>query len=215
MTNNWSGTHMFLTHLDILINRIKDAEYAHLLLEPVPLFGLLFGLLFFAVGLWGREDKTRVIALLVIAAACASVIPYSTYRERAQPRVLEMMPLKKSIKDQTTFRQDTQWVYLTVAGIALLALISSGKVGQLAGYGVLVTGLGALVFSIWLHMKEAEIFHPNIRGVPTRIIPAAPAATQTTAPPKAQPVTPAKPVQAPTPAATPSPAPPAAPVRQQ
>lgn len=194
---------MFLSHLDILISRIKDAEYAHLLLEPVPLFGLLFGLIFFAVGLWGREDKTRVIALLVIAGACASVIPYTTYRERAQPRVLEMMPLKKSIKDQTTFRQDTQWVYLTVAGIAILALISSGKIGQLAGYGVLVTGLGALVFSIWLHMKEAEIFHPNIRGAPTKVIPAAP-------------VTPAKPVHAPVPAATPPPttATPPAPARQ-
>lgn len=208
---------MFLTHLDILINRIKDAEYAHLLLEPVPLFGLLFGLIFFAVGLWGREDKTRVIALLVIAGACASVIPYSTYRERAQPRVLEMMPLKKSIKDQTTFRHDTQWVYFTVAGISLLALISSGKVGQLAGYGVLVTGLGALVFSVWLHMKEAEIFHPNIRAAPTKITPAP--QPPPTPLPKAQPATPAKPVHAPTPAATPSPAPtpatPAAPARQQ
>jgi hypothetical protein len=194
---------MFLSHLDILISRIKDAEYAHLLLEPVPLFGLLFGLIFFAVGLWGREDKTRVIALLVIAGACASVIPYTTYRERAQPRVLEMMPLKKSIKDQTTFRRDTQWVYLTVAGIAILALISSGKIGQFAGYGVLVTGLGALVFSIWLHMKEAEIFHPNIRGAPTKVIPAAP-------------VTPAKPVHAPVPAVTPPPttATPPAPARQ-
>lgn len=195
---------MFLTNLDILINRIKDAEYAHLLLEPVPLFGLLFGLIFFAVGLWGREDKTRVIALLVIAGACASVIPYTTYRERAQPRVLEMMPLKKSIKDQTAFRQNTQWVYLTVAGIAILALISSGKIGQLAGYGVLVTGLGALVFSIWLHMKEAEIFHPNIRGAPTKVIPAAS-------------VKPAKPVQAPVPAAsaTPAPATPATPAKPQ
>ncbi|WP_157211117.1 hypothetical protein [Verrucomicrobium spinosum] len=195
---------MFLTNLDILINRIKDAEYAHLLLEPVPLFGLLFGLIFFAVGLWGREDKTRVIALLVIAGACASVIPYTTYRERAQPRVLEMMPLKKSIKDQTALRQNTQWVYLTVAGIAILALISSGKIGQLAGYGVLVTGLGALVFSIWLHMKEAEIFHPNIRGAPTKVIPAAP-------------VKPAKPVQAPVPAAsaTPAPATPATPAKPQ
>ena len=88
--------------------------------------------------------------------------------------------------------------------IALLALISSGKVGQLAGYGVLVTGLGALVFSVWLHMKEAEIFHPNIRGVPTKISPAAP-------------VTPAKPAHAPVPAASPTPAPatPTAPAQPQ
>jgi hypothetical protein len=166
---------MLLTNLDILITRIKDAEYAHLLLEPLPLFGLLFGLIFFAVGLWGREDKTRLIALLVIAGSCASVIPYSNYRDRAQPRILEMMPLKKSFRDQTALRQDSQWVYFTVAGIAILALIGSGKVGQLASYGVLITGLAALGFSVWLHMKEAEIFHPNIRGAPTKAAPAAPA----------------------------------------
>ncbi|WP_038158958.1 hypothetical protein [Verrucomicrobium sp. BvORR106] len=165
---------MSLTQLDILIDRLKDAQYAHLLLEPIPLFGIFFGLIFFAVGLWGKEDKTRVIALLIIVGACATVIPYTTYRERAQPRVLEVMPLKKAIKDQSALRRSAHWVYLTVGVTALTALIMTGSVGQLAEYGVLVTGMGALIFSVWLHMKEAEIFHPNIRGAPPKVIPATP-----------------------------------------
>lgn len=159
---------MFLTQLELLYSRIRDAGYAHLLLEPVPLFGLLFGLIFFAIGLWGREDKTRLVALLVIAVSCASVIPYNNYRQQSQARVLEVVPLKKSVRDQMKLREDSQWVYFTISGLALLALIAGGKIGQLSSYGVLVAGVGALIFSAWLHMKEAEIFHPHIRTTVTR-----------------------------------------------
>jgi hypothetical protein len=197
---------MLLTQIDLLISRIKDAGYAHLLLEPLPLFGLFFGLIFFALGLWGKQDKTRLLALLIIAGSCASVIPYAKYRDQAQPRIVELMPLKKSIKDQTELRKDSHWVYFTVGGIAIFALIGGGKLANLANYSLLITGLGALVFSLWLHMKEAEIFHPQIRGapsraVPQRSVPAAPGPVPLPAPsPKPIPAQPIKPASPPSPA---------------
>jgi hypothetical protein len=78
-----------LTNLDILFSRLKDAEYAYLLLEPVPLFGLFFGLVFFAVGLYLAQDKCRVAALIVICASCASVYPMMKYRNKGMPRILQ------------------------------------------------------------------------------------------------------------------------------
>ncbi|MEY4483813.1 MAG: hypothetical protein RL693_1265, partial [Verrucomicrobiota bacterium] len=45
------------SNLDILFRRIADAEYAYLLLEPLPLFGLLFGLIFLIF------SKSRRLAL--------------------------------------------------------------------------------------------------------------------------------------------------------
>ncbi|HSJ02859.1 MAG: hypothetical protein ACAI34_12115, partial [Verrucomicrobium sp.] len=79
---------------------------------------------------------------------------------------------KKSYKDQTDFRRTTHWVYYTMGALALLALVSSGKVGNLANYAVLLGGIATLIFSTWLHMTEAEIFHPNIRVTPVRTVPA-------------------------------------------
>ena len=45
-----------LTNLNVLLSRLNDAEYVYLLLEPVALFGLFFGLVFFAVGLYMAQD---------------------------------------------------------------------------------------------------------------------------------------------------------------
>lgn len=161
-----------LTNLDILLSRLKDAEYSYLLLEPVALFGLLFGLIFFAVGLYMAQDKCRIVALVVIAASCGSVYPMMKQRAKAQPRMALNQEIARvpadTFKKQTQLRQDTAWVYYGVGGFAMLALIGGGKLGTWSNVALLIGGSLALVFSIWLHMKEAEVFHPNIKKSVTR-----------------------------------------------
>lgn len=159
-----------LTNLDILFSRLKDAEYAYLLLEPVPLFGLLFGLIFFAVGLYMAQDKCRIAALIVICASCASVYPMMKYRNKGMPRILQTVEITQvpAIKKQTELRQDTKWVYYSIGGFALLALIGGGKLGTWSNVVLLIGGSAAVVFSVWLHMKEAEVYHPNIKKSVTR-----------------------------------------------
>lgn len=161
-----------LTNLDILLSRLKDAEYSYLLLEPVALFGLLFGLIFFAVGLYLAQDKCRIVALIVIAASCGSVYPMMKQRAKAQPRLALNQEIARvsadSFKKQTQLREDTKWVYYGVGGFAMLALIGGGKLGTWSNVALLIGGSLAVVFSIWLHMKEAEVFHPNIKKSVTR-----------------------------------------------
>jgi len=153
-----------LTQLDILLSRLKDAEYGYLLLEPIPLYGLFFGLIFFLVGLYMKQDKTRLVALVIIAASCASVMLYSKLRTKAMPRILATREISyvPRIKEQSKLRNDTKWVYYGTAVMAAVALIGAGKLGSLGNYGVMVTGFLALLFSVWLHMKEAQVYHPNI-----------------------------------------------------
>lgn len=152
-----------LTNLDILFRRLGDPEYLYLLLEPLPLFGLLFGLIFFCIGLYMDQEKTRIVSLILLAMCCFSVVPYIKYRDKAMPRVAEIIQSPQRIKDQTKLRKQTTWVYYVVAITALVTLIGGGKFGSLGNYAVLAFGFLALVFSLWLHMKEAEVYHPNIR----------------------------------------------------
>jgi hypothetical protein len=161
-----------LTNLNILLSRHKDAEYAYLLLEPIALFGLLFGLVFFAVGLYLAQDKCRIAALIVVAASCFSVYPMMKERMNAQQRLVldtEITHVSADVfKRQTELREDTKWVYYTIGAFALLALISGGKLGTWSNIILLIGGCLAFIFSIWLHMKEAEVYHPNIKKSVTR-----------------------------------------------
>jgi hypothetical protein len=158
---------MRLSDLEILVSRLKDAEYFYLLLEPLPLFGLFFGLIFFAVGLYMEQDKCRIAALIVIFVSCCSVYPMMKERMKAQPRVILDTSITHvsadTFKRQTQLREDTKWIYYSVGGLALLSLIAGGKLGTWSNVVLLVGGTLAVIFSVWLHMKEAEVYHPNIK----------------------------------------------------
>jgi hypothetical protein len=156
-----------LTNLNVLLNRLKDAEYVYLVLEPLALFGLLFGLIFFAVGQYMAQDKCRIAALIVITASCWSVYPMMKERAIAQRRLAPEANITHvsadTFKRQTELREDTKWVYYAMGALALLALIGGGKIGAWSNVALLVGGVLAVILSVWLHMKEAEIYHPNIK----------------------------------------------------
>lgn len=143
---------------------IRDPEYAHLLLESLPLYGLGIGLLFLFASLAFREGKCRLLALVLICASCASVWPYQDLRAKAQPRILATRdpsfgPL---IREQAKRRSDAAWAYYCVAGISGLAVIFSSGRGRFLLYGAILGGTAMFWFSIWLHKKECEVYHRNI-----------------------------------------------------
>lgn len=144
---------------------LRDPEYLHLLLEPLPLYGLAAGLLGLMVAQLAGESKSRLLALLVITASCASVWPYQELRRQATPRILATRDpaLGPLIRAQTERRERCNWAYYAMAGLGAATLAA-----RLAGKGKILQGLtlaGAaalLCLSIWLHQKECEVYHRNI-----------------------------------------------------
>ena len=151
--------------LTTLWHSVRDPEYAHLLLEAVPLYGVGFGLVFLIIAYVAGEKKTRLLALAVICLSCASVWPYLELRSRATPRILATRdpanhPL---IVQQTTLRTSTAWIYYTMAGISgLTLLLSVSRYGKYALILTVFSAAGVFWISIWLHKKECEVYHRNI-----------------------------------------------------
>lgn len=144
---------------------VRDPEYAHLLLESLPLYGIGIGLLFLFATLAARENKCRLLALFVVCVSSASVWPYNALREQAQPRILATHepaygPL---IREQTQRRASTGWIYHSVAIISGLALLLgwTGR-GRFLLFFTVVAATAGFWVSIWLHKKECEIYHRNI-----------------------------------------------------
>ncbi len=145
-------------NLDILFRRIGDAEYAYLLLEPLPLFGLLFGLIFFFF------SRSRKLSLIIIAVSCASVTPYMKLRDTAVPRIMIMQeaPMAARILTQNQLRKETTWVYSVMMWSSVIAIFLGSRFGRWSNGLIIMGGVATLFVSAWLHMKEAEVFHPNI-----------------------------------------------------
>ena len=143
----------------------RDPEYAHLLLEPLPLYGIGIGLLFLFAAALFRERKSRLLALLLICVSAGSVWPYVSLREQAQPRIIATHdpsygPL---IREQTDRRHSIAWVFYALTIISGLAFIAGllGK-GRLLLLVATAAAIAAFWISLWLHKKECEIHHRNI-----------------------------------------------------
>src|SRR5438552_4911341 len=71
-----NGLHSFLAHL-------KQPEYVHVLLNPMPVYGLFFGTLALLIGLVLRNRAAQVTALVLICISAASAWPVYVFGERA------------------------------------------------------------------------------------------------------------------------------------
>lgn len=154
-----------IRELTQLWSSLQDPEYLHLLLEPLPVFGLGLGMIFLVAGLVMNQSKVRMLALAVIIASAASVHWYMKMRIATEPRVAATISttFHPLIKEQTERRRASTWVYYGVVVTGLIGLFaSSGGRASFITYIVLAIVAAAFVHSLWLHKKESEVYHRNI-----------------------------------------------------
>jgi len=166
-----------IDQLKLLATRLRDAEYLHVFLETFPLYGILFGTLFFVLAFVLKDAKIQMAGLGVIFVAALMSWPQLKNRSLAEPHMKEVRSAEygKRIEEQTLRRSSVQWAYFVLAvGCVLTFVTKKSKAGPLV-LGLTVAGAGACVLlSAWLHMKEAEILHPNINlgpGVDVKVLP--------------------------------------------
>lgn len=161
-----------MRELTSLWHSVGDAEYLHLLLEPVPLFGLGFGLIFFVASYLLGAKQIRVLALVVMAVSCASVQPYLKLRIKSEPRVLALQDpgLHAAVRKQTELRSSSAWIFYGLAVVCLATLLlGRGGKGMILTVVTVVLCSTGFVHAVWLHKKECEVYHRNIvKYVPVR-----------------------------------------------
>jgi len=154
-------------------HRLGDAEYLHLILEPLPLYGCLFGLIFLLAALGMKVPKIQTLALVVIAASALSYYPYLKQREASTPQIAILLPKngQKTIASGLQQRKQEQWLYYVTAGCCLLTLAGrKSKFGPVLLTGSLVGGIAVILFSGMAHLRDAEVFHPNIGAEPSTAV---------------------------------------------
>ena len=150
-----------------LTEKLDDPEYFHLLLEPIMIWGLGIGVIAFLFSFIFGERKMQLVALTVIIVSSLAVIPYMKNRQQADERVVKLRgDMKEMIVESQERRRDSRGPYIMVAALAGLTILMGahkGLPGMLAGIGTAVVGAVVVVHGAWLHLKDAEIYHPNIR----------------------------------------------------
>jgi di/tricarboxylate transporter len=160
-----------MTEIHDFLQQLRQPEYVHVLLNPIPVYGMASGILALIVALILRSRPAQVTAFIVIIVAALSVWPVGEYGERASDRVYSMSNKDaQQWLDVHAHRVDmTEWVFYVTAAVALAALI----LPKFRPRTQLPLVLATLVFAVaslgtgaWISHAGGKIRHSEFRNGP-------------------------------------------------
>jgi len=156
--------HDFFQHL-------KQPEYVHVLLNPIPVYAMVSGILALIVALILRSRPAQITAFVVIIFAALSVWPVAEYGDRGYDRVYSMSDKDaQQWLDVHMHRADLgMWVYYVTAAVAATALILpkfKPRTQLPLALATLVLALASLRVGAWISQAGGKVRHSEFRDGP-------------------------------------------------
>ena len=161
----------FAAMLDAFLKGLEQPEYVHVLLNPLPVYGLAVGLVALTVALTLRSREARICALALIFVASASAWPVAHYGQQGYYRVKAMSDSegKKWLAEHLRRADQLIYVFYALTVIALVSIGAEWKRSKAALPLVVLTLLlatGALGIGGYIGYAGGHIRHKEFRFEP-------------------------------------------------
>src|SRR5439155_27120103 len=143
-------------------------EYMHVLLNPLPVYGLTFGTLALVLALFLRNHRVTVAALVLVFVGAISAWPVYQYGESAYDRVKSMSdPAGEQWLDEHMARGEKLiYAFYILAGLAAAGMIVPIKWPLTAmplATTTLVLGFTTLGIGGWISYAGGHVRHKEFR----------------------------------------------------
>ena len=148
---------------------LSQPEYVHVLLNPLPVYGLATGVLGLVLAMALRSRTAQVVALIIILICAASAWPVYQYGEGAYYR-LRAMADADGVAWLNAHRQRAETVigaFYALAGVAAVAIAARVRWARLALPLSATTLLGALAvlgLGGWIAYAGGKVRHREFRN---------------------------------------------------
>ena len=154
-----------------MLHYLSNPEYVHVLLNPLPVYGLGLGIVALIGAFIARTPSARVIAQLLIFISAISVWPVAYYGDAAKDRVLAMADRDgEKWLDEHEARADKViavfYVLAAVSAVALLLEKFRPRFGPALLIITFVLALGAIAAGDYIGSAGGRIRHKEYRYVP-------------------------------------------------
>ncbi len=150
---------------------LNQPEYIHVLINPLPVYGLAAGCLGLIVALFLRSRHAQIATLVIVLATAASAWPVKEYGEQAYDRVLSMTDADGEAWLKIHEHRADQLIYLfyalaIVAAVAILVPIKWPKTATLLALSALLLGCAALGAGGYIAYAGGKVRHREFRNAP-------------------------------------------------
>lgn len=157
--------------IDALLRDLRQPEYVHVLLNPIPVYGLAAGLLGLIIALFLRSRRAQIATCVIILAAAGSAWPVYELGEGGYDRVLSMADEDgQAWLDEHEHRAEQLiWCFYALAILAAIAIAVPIKWPRTAApltIAVLLFGIATLGVGGYIAYAGGKIRHREFRNTP-------------------------------------------------
>ncbi len=162
--------------LATLSQDLSQPEYIHVLINPLPVYGLAIAVIGLSIALFQRSRSAQVATLALIVLCGAIAWPVVHYGEEGYDRVLSMSDDQGQawLKVHEHRADDLVWAFYVLAGMAAVAILAPLKWPKSATSLALVTLLcsfGVLGIGGYIARAGGKIRHREFRNEPAPVVP--------------------------------------------
>ena len=154
-----------------MLEHLSNPEYVHVLLNPLPVYGLAVGVLGLVIALIARAPAARVTALVLVFVSALSAWPVYEYGEKSYDRVLAMADTDggKWLKEHLERAEKLIYAFYLLAALAAAGLASERFAPRAAltlTVATLLLALATLGAGGFIAQAGGRVRHREFRYVP-------------------------------------------------
>lgn len=157
--------------MDAFLRDISQPEYLHVLINPLPVYGLAVALFGLVAAIYLKTRGGQVTALVLIFACAASAWPVAHYGEAAESSVLAMSDDDGQAWLKAHAHRADEWIWifggLALASVAAIFLPKRWPKTTRPLLGLtLLLAVAALLAGAYIAHAGGKIRHKEFRNVP-------------------------------------------------
>jgi len=157
--------------METLLRDLRQPEYIHVLLNPLPVYGLLVGWVGLVVALILRSRRAQIVTLILVLVSSASAWPVYEFGQRGYDRVLSMADESgQAWLDEHMHRAEKLiWIFYVLGALSAFAVAAPLKWPKFSvPLAVVVILVGAVTLGSGAYIAYAggRVRHREFRNEP-------------------------------------------------
>jgi hypothetical protein len=151
--------------IDAILWDLRQPEYIHVLINPLPVYGLAIGLVGLIVAFFLRSRRAQIATLILVLICSASAWPVYEFGQQAKDRVLSMENEVGGawLEEHEERAEDLIWLFYGLAVLSAVALFAPRIWPRSSTPLLTIATLGA---GGYIAYAGGKIRHREFRNVP-------------------------------------------------
>lgn len=110
--------------IESLVRGLRQPEYVHVLLNPLPLYGLLIAWIGLLIAFFSKSRRAQLVTLVLVLISSLSAWPVYEFGQQAYDRVLSMTDEdgERWLDEHRDRGEDLIWIFYALTALSSIAI---------------------------------------------------------------------------------------------